>query len=44
MTLQSRGLPSRVCLPTGERREVQWGVAETSTQRESVMVGHDMRR
>lgn len=39
-----RGLPATLHLPTGERREVQWGVPTKVEQREAVMVGRTMAR
>jgi len=39
-----RGLPATMHLPTGERREVQWGVPTKVEQREAVMVGRTMAR
>ena len=39
-----KGLPTKISLPSGEKKQVSWGVAETDGQRESMMVGHDMGR
>jgi hypothetical protein len=38
-----KGLSVRLQLPTGEKKSLAWGVAETSRQSESMMVGYDMR-
>ena len=38
-----KGLPVKVHLPSGERKSLSWGVADTSRQSESMMVGYDMR-
>jgi len=39
-----RGLPGRARMPTGETRELVWGMVDSSTQSESIMVGHDMEK
>lgn len=39
-----RGLPGLLNLPSGERKEVQWGMSEVLAQREAVMVGLPMGR
>jgi len=39
-----RGLPGLLRLPSGERKEVQWGMSEVLAQREAVMVGLPMAR
>ena len=40
----SRGLPTSVRLPTGETKSILWGMAEKTKQRETLMVGFDMKR
>jgi hypothetical protein len=37
-----QGLPVRVHLPSGEKKSLAWGVADTARQTESLMVGYDM--
>lgn len=39
-----RGLPGLLNLPSGERKEIQWGMSEVLAQREAVMVGLPMAR
>ena len=39
-----KGLPTKVKLPTGEKKTVTWGRREDDRQQESIMVGHNMNK
>ena len=39
-----KGLPTRVNLPTGEKKTITWGQRENDKQEESIMVGHNMEK
>ena len=39
-----KGLPTKVKLPTGERKTITWGRTEEDKQQESIMVGHNMNK
>ena len=39
-----KGLPTRVNLPTGEKKTIIWGQRENDKQQESIMVGHNMEK
>ena len=39
-----KGLPTRVNLPTGEKKTITWGQRENDKQQESIMVGHNMEK
>lgn len=39
-----RGLPTTVRLPTGENTQVLWGMKDTGNQKETLMVGFNMKK
>ena len=38
-----KALPTTIRLSNGETQSVPWGLPETSKQRETMMVGHDLK-
>ena len=38
-----KALPTTIRLSNGETQSVPWGLPETSRQRETMMVGHDLK-